>query len=268
MAGNDSTQIRVAGTGQIWKAPLGTVLPTDATTAWDPAFVNLGYLTDGYTLAQALKTLDIPAWQTTEPVRTINLSLVRNISFEMLQSNKTTVGFVYGGGTVVPTPGVSLGTVAVAITTGVLTVSATHNLSVGDAVQLGTMTNGAPLVAGTTYYVVSVPTGTTLTVSATKGGAYIPTTTAGTSLSITKLTSAYSVTIPDASAIPDFILGIDVADGPVLGRLVIPQAHQDTLPTVKSVRTDGTRYAMTAQVIKPGDGGQSVRPYGVDPAMT
>ncbi len=268
MAGNDSSQVRVAGTGQIWKAALGTVLPTDSTTPWDAAFVNLGYLTDGFTLAQALKTLDIPAWQTTEPVRTLNLSLVRNIAFEMLQSNKNTAGFAYGGATVVPNPGVSLGTVAIAITTGVLTVSASETLAIGDKVQLGTLTGAAPLVAGVTYYVVSTPTSTTLTVSATLGGAAIVTTASGTSTSITKVTGGYAITIPEANAIADFVLGIDFSDGATSGRLVVPCGHQDTLPTIKSVRSDATRYAMSVQVIKPADGGQSIRPYGVDPAMT
>jgi len=75
----------------------------------------------------------------------------------------------------------SLGTVTVDITTGVLTVSAAHGLLVGDAVQLGTMTDGAPLVESTTYYVASVPTTTTLTLAATPGGVAIVTTSAGSS---------------------------------------------------------------------------------------
>ena len=75
----------------------------------------------------------------------------------------------------------SLGTVTVDITTGVLTVSAAHGLLVGDAVQLGTMTDGAPLMESTTYYVESVPTTTTLTLAATPGGVAIVTTSAGSS---------------------------------------------------------------------------------------
>ena len=269
MAGLDTTQVRIAGTGSIWRAALGTPLPTDSTTAWDPAFVNLGYMLDGFTLAQALKTLDLFGWQTTEPVRTVNTSLIRNLTFEMLQSNKTTVGFAYGGGTVVPTAGTTLGTVAIAITTGVLTVSAAHGLNVGDRVQLGAVTGGAPLVATTTYFVASTPTTTTLTLAATAGGAFIPTTTSGTSTSITKVTGAYSITIPEVSSVADFSLGIDWSDGPLVsGRIVVPQGHQDTLPTIKSVRTDGTRYAMSVQIIKPAGGGQSFLPYGNDLAMT
>jgi len=98
----------------------------------------------------------------------------------------TVLDFITNRSPYVWTPA-SLGTVTVAITTGVLTVSAAHNLLVNEAVVLGTMTTGAPLVAGTTYYVQSVPTTTTLTLSATVDGAAIVTTSAGSSISITKV---------------------------------------------------------------------------------
>jgi len=268
MAGLNSGQVRIAGTGRLYKALLGTVLPTDSVAAWDPAFKDLGYATDGFTMAQALKTLDIPAWQSLEPVRTVNTALIRNFTFELLQSNKDTLTLAWGGATITPSPNVSLGTVAVAITTGVLTVSATETLVVGDAVVLGTMTGGAPLVAGTTYYVKTAPTGTTLTLAATSGGAAIATTTSGTSTSITKVTSAYQLVIPDPSSVSDFILGIDWSDGTLNQRIIVQKAHQDVLPTIKSVRTDGIRYAISVQANKPADGSASVLVYGSDSAMT
>jgi hypothetical protein len=84
--------------------------------------------------------------------------------------------------------GVSLGTVSVAITTGVLTVSVAETLVVGDRVVLGTMIGAAPLVAGTVYYVQSVPSSTTLTLAATSSGAAIVTTSAGSSSSIQQST--------------------------------------------------------------------------------
>jgi hypothetical protein len=268
MAGLNSGQVRIAGTGHLVKAPLGTVLPTDSTTAWDPAFVDLGYATDGFTMAQALKTLDITAWQTLEPVRTVNTSLIRNFTFELLQTNRDTLALSWGGATITPSSNVSLGTVAIAITTGVLTVSATETLVVGDAVVLGTVTGAAPLVAGVTYYVKTAPTGTTLTLAATLGGTAIATTAAGTSTSITKVTSAYTLAIPDPSSVTDFILGIDWSDGTLGQRIILQKAHQDVLPTIKSVRTDGIRYAISVQANKPSDGSNSVLVYGVDSAMT
>ena len=78
----------------------------------------------------------------------------------------------------------SLGTVSVAITTGILTVSAVTALVVGDRVRLGAMTGGAPLIEGTMYFVASVPSSTTLTLSETFGGAAIITTSVGSSTSI------------------------------------------------------------------------------------
>lgn len=76
-----------------------------------------------------------------------------------------------------PSPGVA----TVSIASGVLTVSTPTTLAVGDEVWLGTMTGGAPLVAGVTYYVASALSSTTLTLAATLGGAAIVTTTDGSS---------------------------------------------------------------------------------------
>lgn len=50
-------------TGGIWHAPLGSTLPTDATSALDAAFVGLGYVgEDGLTEAAERTTDKIKAW--------------------------------------------------------------------------------------------------------------------------------------------------------------------------------------------------------------
>lgn len=49
--------------GAIFVAPLGTTLPTDATTDLDAAFENVGYISeDGYTNANSAETDAIKAW--------------------------------------------------------------------------------------------------------------------------------------------------------------------------------------------------------------
>lgn len=49
--------------GAIYRAPLGSTLPTDASTALDPAFVNLGYVSeDGLVNSNSPTSENIKAW--------------------------------------------------------------------------------------------------------------------------------------------------------------------------------------------------------------
>jgi hypothetical protein len=267
MAGLNSGQVRVAGTGALWKAPLGTALPADSVAAWGPGFVNLGYADDGFVMKQDLKRKEVSGWQTLELLRLITLALNRSFTFNLKQSNRDTLGLAWGGAVITPAPAASLGTVAIAITTGVLTVSATEALVVGDPVVLGAVTGAAPLVAGTTYYVLTAPTSTTLTLAATPGGPMIVTTTAGTATSITKLNGAYSLAIPDASQILDFIIGIDWSDGGVTQRFAIQRAALLSLPTITFGRQAEIDYDVEVQALAPADGTKSVLVYGVDVAV-
>lgn len=96
----NSGQVRIAGTGGLWKAPLGTTLPADSVAAWGTGFVNLGYADDGFGMKQDLKTKEITGWQTLEVLRLVPLSLTRHFSFLLKQSNKDTLGLAWGGATI------------------------------------------------------------------------------------------------------------------------------------------------------------------------
>jgi hypothetical protein len=56
------------------------------------------------------------------------------------------------------------------ISANTLTTSAVHNLSIGDQVVFTAITGATGFVVNTTYYVLTVPSTTTLTLSATRGG--------------------------------------------------------------------------------------------------
>ena len=83
--------------GAIYVAPLGTTLPTDATTELDSAFVNVGYISeDGYTNSNSAETDSINAWggdnvynpQTEKP---------DTFQFAMIEAgNETVLKVVYG----------------------------------------------------------------------------------------------------------------------------------------------------------------------------
>lgn len=95
-----SAEVRVAGTGHIFKAPLGTTTPTTSTATLDAGFVELGYATNGFTLTQALATTQVTAWQTLDPIRTIVTGLVRTFGFELQQTNTETLALAWGGATI------------------------------------------------------------------------------------------------------------------------------------------------------------------------
>ena len=88
--------------------------------------------------------------------------------------------------------GDSLGAVTFTDTGDIVTFNQNHGLAVGDRVVFGTITTTTGVTAGTTYYVITVPSATTVTVSATAGGATLALTTNGSSVSCTKLGVTYN----------------------------------------------------------------------------
>jgi hypothetical protein len=75
---------------------------------------------------------------------------------------------------------VTVGTFTADGTTSTLTVSTAHKLLVGDKVSLSTTTTLPAPFTASDYFVVSVPSSTTLTLSATRGGTAITSTGTGT----------------------------------------------------------------------------------------
>jgi hypothetical protein len=262
----DSSQVRIAGTGAIWKAPLGSVLPTDSIMAWDAAFKNLGYAEDGFIMTPTLTTKGVNAWQSLENLRNIATALTRKFGFNLKQTNKDTLAMAWGGGVITPNPP-TLGSVTIVASTGVLTVSAVHGLSVNDPVKLGAITGTTGITAGVTYYVKTVPTTTTLTLSATVGGAALALTTDGSAVSIAKITGAYSLVIPGPSDLVDFILGIDWSDGATNQRIIIQRASPLALPVITGGRQKEIDYIFEVESLAPADGTKSILIYGVDVAV-
>ncbi|MPY56981.1 phage tail tube protein [Streptomyces spongiae] len=104
MAGNNANEIRVAGTGRILVAPVGTTAPADVTTAWGAAWKDLGYTSqDGVKLAKKDKLDPVETWQSVSPARFIYSDRDLTVKFQLLQLNEDTLPFFMGGDAVAET---------------------------------------------------------------------------------------------------------------------------------------------------------------------
>lgn len=91
-------------TGGILIAPLGTVLPTDATTALDPAYVPVGYVTDkGVTKSEKRNTGTVAAWGG-DTIAATKKGMDVTVKLSMAEFlNKVVQGLLYGEANVVAT---------------------------------------------------------------------------------------------------------------------------------------------------------------------
>lgn len=96
---NDADNVVVAANGLVALAPAGTTLPTDATTALDVAFVEVGYVSeDGVTFTPSLEVESIMAWQSLSPIRTLLLAYEIEASLGLMEWTEQNLLLAFGGG--------------------------------------------------------------------------------------------------------------------------------------------------------------------------
>jgi hypothetical protein len=93
--------VRVAITGEMSVAPVGTVAPTSATSVLDADWVGLGYLSeDGTTEAPDESQELIKGWQNSATVRTVTTESNTTLTFTLIQSTKATLELYHKGSTI------------------------------------------------------------------------------------------------------------------------------------------------------------------------
>ncbi|MEE1751731.1 phage tail tube protein [Streptomyces sp. SP18CS02] len=102
MAGNNASEIRVAGTGRVLVGTVGAAAPTtfsaNPAADWGAAWTDLGYTTtDGVTFAKKDKLDPVETWQAISPARFVYSDRDLTLKFAMLQFNEDTLPFFIGG---------------------------------------------------------------------------------------------------------------------------------------------------------------------------
>lgn len=99
----ESSEVRVAGTGHAYVAPIGTPIPAgiDSPLTHAAGWVELGYTTtEGARFSFGREVNRIMGWQAFDPLRIVVTQVPKSVSVDLLQWNQHTVKLALGGGTV------------------------------------------------------------------------------------------------------------------------------------------------------------------------
>ena len=97
---NIAQNVRVATTGAVSFAPIGTALPLDAVAALAATFKDVGYIgPDGVTQAIEADVTDIKAWQNGDTVRKVQTSHDVTFQLVMLETNALSLKIYYADAT-------------------------------------------------------------------------------------------------------------------------------------------------------------------------
>lgn len=100
---NDATNVsfgKPKAEGAVYVAPLGTSLPTNATTALNAAFKGLGYVSeDGMVNSVETDTESVTAWGG-DTVLSGQTSFTETFTVNLIETNADTLGVYYGEGNV------------------------------------------------------------------------------------------------------------------------------------------------------------------------
>lgn len=94
------------GPGKLYIAPLESTLPTDLATAWDAAWVELGYTEEGHEFEIAPTFEDLEVAESLEPLDTFETTRLLNVRFTARQYTARNLQIAQNGGTIVTGTGI------------------------------------------------------------------------------------------------------------------------------------------------------------------
>lgn len=86
------------GPGKVSVAPLGSTMPTDATTALDAAFRDVGYTEGGTTLSYGITNEEVTVDQEIDPVKTATTGRSIRVRFAMAEATGKNLALALNNG--------------------------------------------------------------------------------------------------------------------------------------------------------------------------
>jgi len=127
--------------------------------------------------------------------------------------------------------------------TEVITTAGAHGFTAGDRVRLGTVTGLTPLVSNATYWVLTAPSGTTLTLGTAPGGTAVDITLTGTTTGLYDVDNMTRVQLGAATfTTTTNVVSWSGAHGLAVGDVVV---FTGTITTTTSIDADTEYYVLT-----------------------
>lgn len=101
----DPLAVRV-GPGTLYTAPLGSTEPTDLATAWDAAWIELGYTDQGSTFTFNQTFEDVTVEEELDPLKTMQTARQVLIAFALAELTATNMQRALNGGTITSGTGI------------------------------------------------------------------------------------------------------------------------------------------------------------------
>ena len=103
--GNQPTQVRV-GPGKLKIAPVGTAEPTDLATAWNVAWLDLGYTAEGHTFTASPSFDPVEVAEEVDPISYEMTGRSMRVAFALAQITAKRLSYALNGGTITTGTGI------------------------------------------------------------------------------------------------------------------------------------------------------------------
>jgi hypothetical protein len=101
----NTAAVRFGKPGKLYIAALGTAEPSNVSSAWNAAFVCLGYTEEGSTFTSELSTEDVSVAEELDPIAVATIGRVTSVNVALAELTHRNLSISLNGGTIITPDG-------------------------------------------------------------------------------------------------------------------------------------------------------------------